>query len=286
MKEKVLLSFSVLLLVLGILLIFSTFNLGKLRIIACDVGQRDSTLIITPGGSQVLIDGGPGKKVLECLSQKMPFWDRTVEMVVLTHPQKDHMEGLISVLENYKAGTIVWTGVKGEGGLIAEWLRALDRQREAVHIAYRGENFMLDGVDFNVLWPSRDKLESWKIGGPGDLNDSSIVVRADFKAGNDNFCAYFTGDIPKEILEGLISKPCEILKVSHHGSKTGTDEKIIDAIKPKIAIIQVGKNSYGHPRGEVLELLRSKGVEIYRNDEDGVIEISSGDGGFVVKKEK
>lgn len=266
--------FSIILFTLGILFISASLEEGRLRIIACDVGQGDGSLIVTPGGAQILIDGGPGKKILDCLSQKMPFWDRKVEMILLTHPQKDHMEGLMAVLENYEVGTIVWSGVKSQGSLYSQWQKLVREEGAKVYSPHSGDRLLLDGVNLDVLWPSEEKLKIWQAQEPGDLNDSSIVVRIDLKSEVSDFCAYFTGDIPKEILEGLISKPCQILKVSHHGSKTGTSGEVLDAIKPKVAIIQVGKNSYGHPTSEVLDLLSSRNIEVLRNDTKGIIEIT------------
>lgn len=270
---------------MGIILITSSVSLGKLKIIACDVGQGDAGLIVTPGGAQILIDGGPGKKVLECLSSKMPFWDRKVEMMVLTHPQKDHMEGLVSVLKNYEVETIIWTGVAGEGGLYGEWEMAVKEEGAKVHNPRAGERLTIDNVSFDVLWPTREKLDMWKSEPPPDLNDSSIILRANFGDSGKNFCEYFTGDIPKEILERLITKPCEVLKIAHHGSKTGTNEAILSKAAPKIAIIQVGKNSYGHPTKEVLDLIKSAGAEIFRNDLNGMVEITFENGGLRVSIE-
>lgn len=274
LKEKVLFTLAFILFGLGILFIYSAFSFGKVRIIACNVGQGDAGLIVTSAGSQILIDGGPGKKVLECLAKKMPFWDRQVEMIVLTHPQKDHMEGLLAVLENYRVNTIVWTGVAGGGELFSEWKSKIAAEGAKVYIAQTGERLKIDDLAFDVLWPSREKLEGWKVDPIGDLNDSSVIMRVNFKSGDSNYCAYYTGDIPKEILEGVISKPCQILKIAHHGSKTGTNAEVLDEAKPKIAIIQVGKNSYGHPTKEVLDLLNSRNVQVFRNDTDGLVEIS------------
>lgn len=271
---------------MGIILITSSASLGKLKIIVCDVGQGDAGLIVTSNGSQILIDGGPGKKVLECLSAKMPFWDRKIEMMVLTHPQKDHMEGLIAVLNNYEVGTIVWSGVSSESGLYSEWEKAVNDEGAKVYKPRAGERLTIDGVSFDVLWPTRKKHDIWQSEPPEDLNDSSVVVRANFEDKGKSFCEYFTGDIPKEILETLITRPCEILKVAHHGSKTGTNEAILTKIAPKIAIIQVGKNSYGHPTNEVLDLLKSAGAEIFRNDLNGLVEITFEKGGLKVRKEK
>lgn len=285
LRDKVIFSASLILAGLGILLISSSASFGKLRIIACDVGQGDAGLIVTSAGAQILIDGGPGKKVLECLSTEMPFWDRKVEMMVLTHPQKDHMEGLIAVLNNYEVGTIVWSGVSSESGLYSEWEQAVNEEGAKIHKPRAGERLLVDGVSFDVLWPTGDKLDFWQREPPADLNDSSVVIRANFGSSGGSFCEYFTGDVPKEILEKLITKPCEVLKIAHHGSKTGTNEAILAKAAPKIAIIQVGKNSYGHPTKDVLDLLHSAKAEVFRNDQDGAVEITFENGELRVSKE-
>ena len=281
-KSKILFTLAIIFVGLGLLLIFQSRYLGKLRIIACDVGQGDGILIITPKGKQAVIDGGPGSKIIDCLSSKMPFWDRTVEMMVLTHPQKDHMEGLLTILARYKVKTVIFSGVKNNSALYQAWLGALNGENAKVYNPRAGDRLVLDRVAIDVLWPSFAKASEWQANLPSDLNETSIVLRVI----RDKFCVYLTGDIPKETLETLIDKPCQVLKLSHHGSKTGTNQAIIDLAKPAVAIIQVGKNSFGHPHKEVLDLLQSIGVKILRNDTNGIIEIESDGKSFKAKSEK
>ena len=240
--------------------------------------------MITPSGKDIVVDGGPGTKIVDCLGENLPFWDRTIEMVVLTHPQKDHMEGLLSVLSRYKVKMIATTGVENETELFKAWQTAIKAEGARIYTPKAGDRLVLDSVrgqtsSMDVLWPTKDKLELWKLAGLSELNKSSVVLRLQM----DGFCAYLTGDIPKEILEGLIDGTCQVLKISHHGSKTGTNQEILDSIDPKVAIIQVGKNSFGHPHKEVLEMLGSKGVKIYRNDINGVIELKSDGDNYKVK---
>ena len=283
-KDKILLTLALILAALGLLVIVQTANLGKLRLVFCDVGQGDGMLLITPSGKDIVVDGGPGTKIVDCLGQKMPFWDRTIEMVVLTHPQKDHLEGLLSVLSRYKVKMIATTGVENETELFKAWQTAIKAEGAKIYVPKAGDRLVLDSVrgqtsSMDVLWPTKDKLELWKLAGLSELNKSSVVLRLQM----DGFCAYLTGDIPKEILEGLIDGTCQVLKISHHGSKTGTNQEILDSIDPKVAIIQVGKNSFGHPHKEVLDLLASKGVKIYRNDINGIVEIESNGESYKVK---
>ena len=283
-KAKLLLTSALFFAVFGFLLIFQSQNSGKFRLIACDVGQGDGILLVSPGGKQVLIDGGPGTKVVDCLGQKMPFWDRTVEMVVSTHPEKDHLEGLLEVLARYKVKMVVTTGVVNDTELFKAWKEAIRKEGAKIYFVKAGDRLVLDSIrgrtsSMDVLWPTAEKLALWKLAGLTETNESSVVMKVNF----GQFCAYLTGDIPKEILESLINKSCQVLKISHHGSKTGTNQEILDSIDPKVAIIQVGKNSFGHPHKEVLEMLGSKGVKIYRNDINGVIELKSDGDNYKVK---
>ena len=278
-KSKLILTLSAIFIVLGILFIVESQKTGKLRLIFCDIGQGDGMLIVTPKGKQVVVDSGPGSKIVDCLGENMPFWDRTIEMMILTHAQQDHMEGQVEIFNRYKVGRVVWSGVENTTALFNQWQKLLSVEKSEVHLARIGDKLKLDKIVFDVLWPSQQMSNVWKIAPPADINDSSVVVRLEYNPDTGSgkaICVYLTGDLPKEILEGLINKQCQLLKISHHGSKTGTNMQILDSAKPEIAIIQVGgKNRFGHPRKEVLDLLKSKGIEILRNDISGTIEIES-----------
>ncbi len=269
-KSKAILAVAVCLLVLGILAIAASFGLGRVRIIACDVGQGDGLLVITPGGNDVVIDGGPGSKIADCLSRYMPFWDRKIEIMVLTHPQQDHMEGQMAVFANYKVENMVTTGVKNDTELYREWQKALVLEGSKVYKPVAGDSINVDGVNFEVLWPAGARYDIWQEAPPSDVNESSVILRLNY----GGQCAYFTGDIPKEILELVANGHCAVLKVAHHGSKTGTSQKVLEETKPEIAIIQVGKNNrFGHPNKEVLDLLETARSKILRNDQLGDIEV-------------
>lgn len=300
-KTKFLLSLASILVGLGLILIFTSRDLTKTRLIFCDVGQGDG-ILITRGVKQVLIDGGPGTKIVDCLGQTMPFWDRTIELVVLTHPQRDHLEGLIEVLGRYKVGMIMTTNVSNETAVFDAWEEAVKAERARIYVPEVGDQVVINrgstpsGVEplsLQILWPERDQIAIWKQNPPSDLNETSIVMRLDWNDPSTRSarsglvsCAYLTGDIPKEILQGLVGHQCEILKISHHGSKTGTNGEIIDRVNPKVAIIQVGKNSFGHPHKEVIDLLNSRGIKILRNDLNGIIEVESDGGKLKIKVER
>lgn len=288
LRERIFLFGAVILTSLGVLLIWQSLSIGSFRLIACDVGQGDAQLLITPGGRQVLVDGGPNNKVLDCLSRHMPFWDRKIEVVVNTHPQQDHLFGLIGVLEKYDVGFVVKTPVEHSTELYKTWQSILESAKIKTHNAVKGEIIVVGSVRMEVLWPEKESTQIWKENPPEDLNQSSIVMRVSWmesgitegteksQDGTGIKCIYLTGDITKEIFERLIDRPCDVLKIAHHGSRTGTSEEVVRKAAPKIAIIQAGaKNRYGHPHGEVLELLKKVGVNIYRNDLNGEVEVRS-----------
>lgn len=289
-KNALLIYFALIFLGLGLLLIFQLKDLGKFRLIACDVGQGDGLLLITPGGSQIVVDGGPGKKILDCLSRYMPFWDRKVELMVSTHPQQDHLEGLVAILGNYKVDTIATTGATNNTQTFFAWHEASVKSGAKIYVPKAGDRLIVDKLVLEVLWPPADKLFEWGNVPPSDLNENMVVLRISY----GGFCAYLTGDVPKEILERVINKQsfsanreCQVLKISHHGSTTGTSQKVLDEIKPQLAIIQVGaKNQFGHPHKATLDILESSGVKILRNDLNGEIEVDSDGKSFSVKSLK
>lgn len=290
--DKIIFTSALILLGLGILLIFQSQSLSGDRLIFCDVGQGDGMVLVSKS-KQVVVDGGPGKKMSDCLSKYMPFWDRRIEMMVLTHPQKDHMEGLIDVLAKYEVATVVSTGIPNVSGEYKAFSDAVKGEQAKVHIGKRGDKFVVGEVTFDVLWPPSAKASEWQANPPKDLNETSIVMRLDSRSPSTRFarsglvsCVYLTGDIPKEILQGLIDRSCQVLKIAHHGSKTGTNMEILDKAKPKVAVIQVGKNSFGHPHKEVIEMLESKGVKILRNDTNGIIEVLVNGRSYSVKTQK
>lgn len=263
--------------ILGSMFIWGFLNTDQAKLIACNVGQGDAILIQSSKGSQMLVDGGPGASVLDCLSKHLPFWDKKLEMVVNTHPQKDHLAGLVFTLERYNAGLLIQSGLKAQSGVFNRLEEILNAQNQKTYSPQAGDKFVLDDLDIEVLWPSLEMKLLWQSAPPKDLNESSIVLRVTPK--NSSSCIYLTGDAPLQILEKIIDKKCDILKVAHHGSKTGTSEQLMEQAGPKLALIQSGAgNSYGHPNKETLDILGSFGVNILRNDILGNVELTLKDG--------
>ncbi len=239
-----------------------------------DVGEGDATLIETPAHSQILIDGGPNKAVVEKLGRTLPFYDRKIELIILTHPDTDHLRGLIEVLKRYDTDLILSSNIKCDTTICQEWEKLIKDKNVPVKTALAGEIINLgDNLTLKVLSAASAS------GGDSD-NSGSMVTRLDY--GKDSFL--FTGDAEKDTEEKLIKSGeniiAEVLKVGHHGSKTSTEESFLEKVAPKIAVISVGKNNrYGHPTAEVLDRLAAFGAEILRTDQSGDIRIfSDGEG--------
>lgn len=237
-----------------------------------DVGQGDAIFIETSQAHQILIDGGPSGKILEKLSAEMPFYDRSLDLIILTHPEKDHMTGLIEVLKRYRVDYILWTGVKRNTSEYEEWKNALEKEKAPIRIARAGQKVRAAEAVFDILYPL-EILEGTEL---KDSNNTSVVVRLSF--GKTSFL--FTGDIYQSGEKNLMAKrndlSSDVLKLAHHGSKTSSSEEFLKRVLPAIAVAQAGKdNPYGHPHQEVLARLISIGSKILRTDEMGDIKIIS-----------
>jgi len=233
-----------------------------------DVGQGDAIFIETPQNQQILIDGGPTSIILEKLGREMPFWDRTIDLIILTHPEHDHMAGLIEVLKRYQVGNILWTGVVRDTAEYKEWQKLIKEEGAKIYIAQAGQQIEGGPTSINILYP----LESLEGQESKDSNNTSIVARLVF--GENSFL--FTGDAPQSVEKKLLETAIDsdILKIGHHGSKTSSAQDFIGVVSPEVTVISAGKdNKYGHPAPEVLQKL--SGVKILRTDLDGDIKIIS-----------
>jgi len=259
---------------------------GRMRVVLCDVGQGDG-ILLTQGFTQVLVDGGPNSRVVDCLSGNMPFWDRKVEVVIATHPDKDHITGLADVIENYNVISFVSINRANKTAEFEELRKAVLQGRTPVHIAKTGDKVVVGKIKLDILWPEENKSEQlvWvrekneqvlgESSGDSSSNDFSVVAKASF----GKFDVLLTGDISKSIEEKLVERfdlsGIEVLKVAHHGSKYSTSKELLEEVRPKVALIGVGKNNWGHPDGEVLGELGKLGVKILRTDTMGEMEVVS-----------
>lgn len=268
-------------LVLGTLVFSNTFawtvvyNLNKaqsLEVNFFNVGQGDAIFIETPQNYQILIDGGPSSIILEKLGNEMNFWDRTIDMIILTHPEHDHIAGLIEVLKRYNVENIVWTGVLRDTADYNEWIKLIESEKTNIKIVKADQKIITPNLFFEILYPFED-LEGQMI---ENTNNTSIVVRLVFN--NNSFL--FTGDVYKSIEKKLVEQSdyidSDVLKIEHHGSKTSTSRELLEAVVPEIAVISVGKdNRYGHPHNEVLDILNDYGIRVLRTDQLSDIKIIS-----------
>jgi len=245
-----------------------------LKVYFLDVGQGDSAFIETPQKHQILIDGGPNSAVLERLQKIMPFFDRTIDMIILTHPEKDHMQGLMDVLQRYKVNYILWTGVVRDSSEYQKWINALAKEQEQgakIVTIKTGQTIKFGKVKIDILYPLED-LAGAKI---KDSNDSSVISRLVFNKNSFLFTGDISSKAEKNIINEGIDLVSDVLKVAHHGSKYSTSDIFLENVNPDIAIISVGKNSYGHPTPEILQKLEKFGIHILRTDNNGNIEIIS-----------
>ncbi len=242
-----------------------------LTVAIIDVGQGDGIFIETPSGKQILIDGGPNRAVLSGLGELMPFNDRTLDLMIVTNPDQDHIGGLVEVLNGFEVGMILEPGTVAKTK-VYERMEELENQTSRVLTARGGMTLNLgDGVRLEVLAPVAN-AKTWS------TNDGSIVARLVY--GETEFM--LTGDAPEKVERGLLATlpsewlEADVLKVGHHGSKTSTSQEFAEAVKPKFAVISSGKdNRYGHPNQKTLDTLESLSIPIFRTDTLGTIVFES-----------
>lgn len=223
------------------------------------VGEGDSELIVLPGHVKVLIDGGPANgRALEALGAILGPTDRRIDLMVLSHPQLDHYGGLVDIVRRYDVGAFLWNGETS----VSEGFRELRNLLSAKHISMtaleRGDAFCFEKSCGEILWPAHGYVGD-------DANDHSLVLLVR----SSGMSALFTGDLgspgEEEILKNF-REDIQILKVGHHGSKYSTGRRWLETLRPEIAAIEVGKNSYGHPAPETLGRIAEIGALILRTD--------------------
>ncbi|MEK7138784.1 MAG: ComEC/Rec2 family competence protein [Patescibacteria group bacterium] len=264
---------------------YSTYSIaqekdGLLKIYFFDIGQGDSILIETPNGNQVLIDGGPDNKVLQKLGEVMPFFDKSIDMIVSTHSDADHVTGLIEVLKRYEVENVVYSNIVRDSALYGAWQKAVAEEDANVVEPSAGQVIDLgNGADLLTAHPG-EPLKGQTINKP---NNESVVLM--LKYGETE--VLLTGDIEakaeRQIILSGVDINADILKIAHHGSRTSTTEEFLSEVSPQVAIIQVGaKNRYGHPTQEVLKRLEEYDIKYYRNDLDGDIKVISDGADFAI----
>lgn len=253
----------------------------EMQLIVCDVGQGDA-ILITSGFLQVLIDGGPPDQVpqlMSCLEKHMPWGDLTIELVIPTHPDADHIGGLPPVLERYQVSTYIDTGVHKDTKVSQELKAALEKEatsEQLVQLCSRPLEYYLLSPEIRLwqLYPScYSSEESSEL---QDVNQASQVFLLEF-----NFSrVLLTGDSDQSVEQALAGRgliiPTQILKVGHHGSKTSSSLGLLEKSQPEIALISAGTNNrYGHPHVATLERLNLVGATTYRTDQHHTIRLTT-----------
>jgi beta-lactamase superfamily II metal-dependent hydrolase len=245
-----------------------------LRVSVLDIGQGDSILVQGPTGATMLIDGGPDDTVLRRLAEELGPLDRSLSLVVETHPDKDHIFGLADVFKEYEVQAFMEPGIPDDTQAASALARAWQAEPGMQHvIARRGMRLDLGGGAYaDVLWPDRDSSKF-------ETNDGSIVMHLVY--GKTSFM--LTGDAPSPIEDWLqtLDKsdgelPTDVLKAGHHGSKYSTDDGWLAALHPSMVAISAGKgNSYGHPNQETLDRIRAEGAAVYSTIDSGTLHFIS-----------
>lgn len=242
----------------------------NLHISFLNVGQGDA-ILIQKGSQQVLVDGGPSPQAITLeLSSKMPFWDRNIDLVILTHPQSDHITGLVEVLSKYQVEQVLHPDLDSDSPIYDEWLRLIEEKDIESTIACAGQQIDLDGVLIEVLNPQKNLFT----GTESDIDNNGVVLHVSIGEISFLLMADLMWQAELELITERAIPKSTVLKVGHHGSATSTTPEFLAVVNPQLAVISVGENDFGHPSDEVIARLKDKlGAEnIYRTDEDGTIE--------------
>lgn len=267
-----------------ILVSISLFQIpdNNLHIIACNVGQGDA-ILATYGSTQILTDGGPDNKVLDCLGRYVPFWDHEIELVISTHPDADHSSGLVSVLENYKVDKILINPINPGTSVYQALEKWVGSQGVDVINPSAGMELGVGLIHLDIVSPEESMYANLPIKNDGSIlekysidketNLFSIVYELKF----NKFIGIFTGDMSPEISDKLAATwqkgSVDYIKIPHHGSINGITENFLKAVNPKIAVISVGKNQWGLPKEEILNLLSKYNIKVHRTDQMGDIRL-------------
>lgn len=253
---------------LAIFLVIEDRKDRELTVAFLDVGQGDAIFVRTPSGKQMLVDGGlPGGAVLRELGKVMPFYDRSIDVVVATHADQDHVGGLNDVINRFSVGLFVRTMTTSSSAVYNNILENVERKniKQEIIITPIDIDFS-DGAIFKIIFPDKD-TSGW------ETNDSSIVGKVVYV--DNSFL--LTGDAPIKTEKYLVENygsflKSDVLKVGHHGSKYSSSDLFVGTVLPTYSIISAGlNNSYGHPTKAVMDILAKYKSRIIETSSQGNI---------------
>lgn len=254
--------------------IASSSSGNRLELLFFDVGQGDSEMVVMPGNVKLLIDGGPDNgRAASQLDKILPFNDRYIDLVMISHAELDHFGGLLDVLERYQVGAFIYNGDGNNSESFKELAKLVKERNIPVVVMDEGDRIRYASSTVDIL-SAYGK----------NRNEGAMVAK--FTGGGVS--ALFGGDIGKDTETWLVNNKnirADILKIPHHGSKYSSTEAFLKAVRPKIAVIEVGKNSYGHPTKAVLDRINAIGARLFRTDRDGMIRLTIENGKVMQRKE-
>lgn len=280
-RQRLALGASGMVLALLVVLVGTAQPDGRLRMTVLDVGQGDAILLTGPSGGRMLIDTGPDPdRLVTLLDERLPPWDRRLDLVAVTHPHEDHVAGLGLLLDRYRVGGVVEPGMVGPGPGDAAFRRRLAELGRATRVVAAGDRLRLDGIEISIHWPLPGRVPLRAAGSGKEINNVSLVL--DVRFGERRML--LTGDVEEEIDPQLVARGLadaastrlDVLKVAHHGSASATTDAFVEHLQPRIAVVSAGwGNPYGHPSRRTVERIEQAGASLYRTDLDGTVEIST-----------
>ncbi|MFA5392466.1 MAG: hypothetical protein WC306_02095 [Candidatus Paceibacterota bacterium] len=272
--------------------IIADFRMAKEAVSFLNVGQGDAELINNAAGN-ILIDAGPNNKILFELGKILPFYDRTIDLFILSHPNKDHFNGLFEILDKYKIRAVMLNNFTYSSSSFQKLLEELKKRHILIIKGFEGVRISWPACADGPACAGRQKQDKILVIYPpenlifsNDLNNSCLVL--DLVLETNHFL--FTGDISSTQEKKLSSffasleDQIKVLKVAHHGSNYSSSDLFLKTLKPKVAIIEVGENSYNQPHPDVLKKLKDIGTQIFRTDINGTIQFLIDKTGVLIVK--
>jgi competence protein ComEC len=265
------------LLIIAILTMLAAVTLPdhNLQVSFLDVGEGES-IFIQSAGQNILIDGGPsGQRVCQELGKKMPFWERKIDMLILTHPHLDHLTGLLEVLKRYQVKKVLASSISSNLPAYQEWLQLIKDQKTEYITAKAGQQIMLsNGARLDILNP----LDNINTNSQADPDENAVVVRLAYGLQSILFTADIGSETETRLIRDRLINNTDVLMIAHHGSSTSSSNTFLKAVNPSIAVISAGAdNQFGHPAKDTLERISTAGIKtIFRTDLNGSITFSMG----------